>query len=410
MPIEPSAYESRHLAAQAASLYPTGLASSEEAGFTLDELRAEMKKLTWTKGDFRIVPYGILWFNMALETQRTNNGDYTLYAYSPDVRDGALAFQVNARSTRLGLDIAGPRIPRFHCAESGGKIEIDFWGQFAGGENKPGVLLRHAYWEVKSERFRLLAGQTWDVISPLYPGTLMYTVGWGGGNIGYRRAQLRAERYLALSDSALLTLQGCLAADLCCELAPSVSGDHAGWPVVEARVGVTLGPRGRGRRPITLGLSGHVGEQEFMYGVGPADDLIARTWSFNVDVRVPIGDRAGFQGEFFTGENLGTHLGGIIQGINTTVRHPIRASGGWLDVWYEWTPRLRSHVGYGIDDPLDRDVTAGRTYNQFIFANISRNLTDKLLVGFEYTFWRTLYDTVAPGNSDRFAFVAKYGF
>ena len=53
-----------------------------------------------------------------------------------------------------------------------------------------------------------MAGQTWDVISPLNPGMLMYSVGWEAGNIGYRRAQLRAERYVALSDSQLLTLQG----------------------------------------------------------------------------------------------------------------------------------------------------------------------------------------------------------
>ena len=30
--------------------------------------------------------------------------------------------------------------------------------------------------------FALLAGQTWDVISPLNPGMLMYSVGWDAGN------------------------------------------------------------------------------------------------------------------------------------------------------------------------------------------------------------------------------------
>ena len=49
--------------------------------------------------------------------------------------------------------------------------------------------------EVKDDDFRFLVGQTWDVISPLYPGMLMYSVGWDGGNIGYRRAQVRGERY-----------------------------------------------------------------------------------------------------------------------------------------------------------------------------------------------------------------------
>ena len=59
-------------------------------------------------------------------------------------------------------------------------------------------LLRHAYAEVKDDDFRLLAGQTWDVISPLFPSMLMYSVGWDAGDIGYRRAQVRGERYLQL--------------------------------------------------------------------------------------------------------------------------------------------------------------------------------------------------------------------
>lgn len=383
---------------------------NEEEYFSLDELRAEMRKLAWTKGDFRVVPYGVLWFNMAYETERTVDGDYTLFVLSRD-DEGEDAFHVNARATRLGIDVAGPSIPLLGCAPSGGKVEIDFFGAFAGGENKPGVLLRHAYWEVKDERFRLLAGQTWDVISPLYPGTLMYSVGWGGGNIGYRRAQVRGERYLALSDTALLTVQGALAADLFSELAPAVGGDHAGWPVLEGRVGMTLGPRGKHCRPITFGVSAHIGEQDFDFAPGdPLDDATARTWSVNADLRIPITDRFGFQGEFFTGENLGAYLGGIIQGINTTTTEPIRATGGWFELWYDWTDRVHSHVGYGIDDPIDADVTDGRIYNQFVFANVSRNLTDKFLVGFEYTSWRTLYDAKRPGESDRFAFVAKYGF
>ena len=40
--------------------------------FTLDELRGEMKKLAWTKGDFSIVPYGYLWGNTVYSTERTS--------------------------------------------------------------------------------------------------------------------------------------------------------------------------------------------------------------------------------------------------------------------------------------------------------------------------------------------------
>ena len=124
-----------------------------------------MKKLVWKKGDFTITPYGYLWAAMAYETERTNNGDYTFYVFSAQDQ-GEPTFHVDAKSTRIGFDVLGPRIACLNCAQSGGKVEFDFQGTLSP-ENKGSVLLRHAYWEVKDEEFRLLAGQTWDVISPL---------------------------------------------------------------------------------------------------------------------------------------------------------------------------------------------------------------------------------------------------
>ena len=50
---------------------PPAAPSDEVHYFDLDELRAEMKKLAWTKGDFTITPYGILWANLVEEAGRT---------------------------------------------------------------------------------------------------------------------------------------------------------------------------------------------------------------------------------------------------------------------------------------------------------------------------------------------------
>lgn len=380
---------------------------------TLDQLRAEMKKLAWTKGDYKIVPYGCFWASASYETERTFSGDVPFYVYSGDL-EGEDAFHVDAKSTRLGLDVVGPRLWPFACAQSGGKVEIDFQGSFIT-ENKGTVLLRHAYAEVKNEDFRLLAGQTWDVMSPLNPTTLMYTIAWGAGNIGYRHAQLRAERYLPVSDTMLLTLQGSLNHDVVNPpdyAGTTIRGDHSGWPVLMGRVGTTLGERGPGCMPVTLGVSGHYGEQSYDFPAPNAvDDATVKTWSVNADWRFPITERFGFQGEFFSGQNLAPYLGGIIQGINRTTREGIRSSGGWAEAWYFWTPVLHSHVGYSIDDPLDQDVpNGGRTYNDLIFANVIWDVTPTLLMGFETTIWQTLYKDQSPGESTRFEFVVKYGF
>jgi hypothetical protein len=402
----------------AASMAPAEATAPEAGGgefFTLDELRGEMRRLAWTKGDYTITPYGILWGSMAYESQRTSPGDYPLYV-PPDRADFNNQTHVDARSTRLGLDVVGPQIELFNDASSGGKVEFDFQRQL-DTENKPGVLLRHAYIETKNEDFRLLFGQTWDVISPLYPGLIMYSVGWGGGNIGYRRAQFRGERYLEISETLLFTAQGSLNTDIIADAPAGVMGQQAGWPVLEGRLAMTIGERGPGRTPMEFGVSSHVGET--IYDITAINRITRPTWSFNVDAKVPIAQRFGVQAEFFTGENLAAFLGGVLQGIDFgSVAHPgsldpIRSTGGWVDVYFDWTPRLHSHVGYSIDDPFDQDVTVGRTYNAFYFANLCFDLTPKCLVGLEFTSWRTMWVNNAAGdmgNSQRLEFAVKYGF
>jgi len=400
-------------------------APADEQYMTVDEMKDEMKKLVWTKGDFKVVPYGSLWGSVIYDTERSFPGPYTLYVYSASDQ-GESDFVIDTRRTRIGLDVAGPRIPFFANAESSGRLEIDFHGAFVV-ENKPGVLLRHAYGLIKNERFGLLAGQTSDVISPLYPGTLSYSVGWGGGNIGYRRAQVRLDRYLDLAPCWLATLQGSVNQNIISDLTGTagVRPEATGWPVIEGRLGFTYGPRGKGCHPAEFGFSGHIGEQGFDFTTAgpspfvlpPRDDVRVRTWSFNVDVRIPVTERWGLQGEYFTGENLSTFLGGVIQGVSPYTRRPIRACGGWGEVWYDLTPRLHSHAGFGIDDPFDVDIVEGRSYNHFIFANVSFDVISTFNVGVEVTSWKTLYRDVRPGHTDpepgesvQFEFTGKYNF
>ncbi len=392
--------------------------------FTWDQLRSEMEKLAWTKGDYKIVPYGSLRGSAAYETERTFPGAYTLFVPSAD-DEGEDAFIVDTRRTRIGLNVTGPRVPLLHGARTGGKLEIDFHGAFVV-ENKPGVLLRHAYGEVKDDDFRLLAGQTWDVISPLYPHVLNYSVGWGGGNIGYRRAQVRLERYLHFSQMLMFTVEGSINQNIVSDFnkTAGVRPEASAWPLLETRVAATLGRRGKGCSPIEIGASGHFGEQGFDFtATGPAplllpprDDARVRTWSVNADVRVPITSNLGFQGEFFTGENLSAFLGGIIQGVDLNSRRGIRTTGGWGEIWYDWTPKWHFATGFGIDDPRDNDLRTGKVYNQFIFANTTYDLLPKLNVGVEVTSWKTLHKDASlpanprPGDSVRFEFAGKYNF
>ncbi|MEN6405501.1 MAG: hypothetical protein ABFC77_03415 [Thermoguttaceae bacterium] len=394
---------------------------------TVEELRGEMKRMAWRKGDFSVTPYGILWGSSVYATQRTSPGSYTMFVQSGSTGQES-EFLVDGRNTRLGLDVLGPQIAWLDDAQTGGKVEIDFQNNalnVLSGENKSSVLLRHAYVETKNDEFRLLAGQTWDVISPLNPGMLLYSVGWCGGNIGYRRAQLRGERFWACSDTSLLTAQFCMASqafvDNMSTKTPSgtLSGEPSDWPILEGRTAWTIGDRGPDGLPITVGLSGHIGQQGFNYtyvdGGGKSvtdSDNRCRTWSGNLDIRIPITHRLGLQGECYVGENLGTFLGGIGQGVDPIGLNTIRDAGGWFEVWYFWTPTLHSHVGYSVDDPNDHDIHyfAGKTYNQFYYGNMILDVTKNFQVGLEVCSWRTLYRDELPGDSVQTECVVKYGF
>lgn len=96
--------------------------------------------------------------------------------------------------------------------------------------------------------------------------------------------------------------------------------------------------------------------------------------------------------------------------------------GGWIDIWYHWSIHSKSHLGCGLDHPENNDSLFGRTHNQFLFANISYDISKHLTTGFEVTRWMTHYQDqrfgqipdeqlmpVSPGESHTFQWMFKYG-
>lgn len=379
---------------------------------TYDEFNGEMKKLVWTKGQWKVVPFGILWGAIEYETQKTIPGEFPIYVQSPSVTDHS-AFYVDPRSTRFGLDVTGPGVRFLPDATIGGRLEFDFQ-RTLDTPNRAGVLFRQGYVEAKTDEYRLLIGQAWEVLSPLYPGSIMYIPGSGAGNLGYRRAQVRADRFFALSDDRLLTLQTSLNSNIISDFTndPFIVGREPGWPVLEGRVAYTWGQRtGPDAIPITLGISGHIGEQQFdLPPEAPTLRISEPTWSFCLDARIPLTKQFGVQAEFFHGSNLGAYMGGILQGIDRNTQEGIRSTGGWVDLWYDWRPDLHSHLGYSIDDPLNSDVTVGRIYNDFWFANVVYDFTKAFNVGFEVSYWKTHFVNLEPGDSLRFETAVRYFF
>ena len=350
---------------------------------------------------------------MIYATSRTYPGSFILYIES-DQTQGEPTFVLDARRSRVGIDVTGPKVDVLGGLTGGGKVEVDFLGGFTT-ENTTNLRLRHVYWQAKNDDWRFLTGQTWDVVSPLLPSTVNFSVGWDTGNIGFRRTQMRVERYLHTANGSILTLQCALAQNIVPDLASGsvatgVIRETGDWPEIQARAAFTFGGNEECRGPMTIGVSGHIGETGFDFtrespgplNLPPEDDARFRTWSIDADWTVPMTQRLGAHGEFFTGANLSQLLGGVGQGVCPCMRVPIRATGGWAEIWYDVTPCLQAHVGAGIDDPNDHDSLIGRTYNRSIYANMFLQLTDNLRTGFEVTAWRTGYHnlTLSDPNPD----------
>jgi len=376
--------------------------------------------IAWVKGDHRIIPYGILWGSARYDTSRASPGPYVLWVAS-SADEGEPTFEIDTRRTRIGLQLESLNVSAFGDAQLRGRVEIDFHGSFVV-ENKPGVLLRHAFGELVGDHWRLLAGQTDDIFSPLFPNSLNYSVGWAAGNIGYRRMQIRWEQEIDFSENVGCLIQAAIAQNIVSDFrtAQGVEPESTSWPILEGRVAFTLADLfalSPDAPAAVIGLGGHVGQQGFDFttaappplNLPPEDDARILTWSFNLDAQIPLTERTGVRGEFFFGDDLSTFLGGILQGVDPITRQPIRTYGGWVELYHHWTPRWHSYCGWSVDDPR-ANFPGARTYNQYLYVNATHDVTSHLNLGFEIRWWKTHFAGMPQGEAVHFEFAGAYTF
>jgi hypothetical protein len=349
--------------------------------------------------------YGRLKLDAAYDSSRIDNGNYAKWVRPDRGNNDKEQFSMTPRETRLGMRIYGPGGGEM---KTSGRVEVDFYG--AGEENKAGLMMRHAYLNLDwpEDKFSILAGQTSDVISPLYPDTLNYTVGWYAGNIGYRRPQVRLTKIYAVDKDTELKVEGALArtigrlSTILPEADQTDSGTDAGFPTMQVRVSATF--PSWGYKPTTIGVSGHWGKEEYDVSAG-GDRKKFDSWSLNLDLLQPVNKHLTLKGELFTGQNLGTYLGGIGQGVNTARLKEIGAEGGWIEAslgpWDKWS----FNVGISADN-ADSDDLVGmsgdkRELNQSIFGNVIYSVDKNTDIGFELSQWHTEYQGEDDGDSVR---------
>ena len=328
--------------------------------------------------------YGYVKLDTAYESSRTSPGEFAKWVLPDPATGEDGAYHATLNQTRLGLRLEPAGKARFLAS---GRVEIDFYGKV----QDPDPRIRHAYVTLAwpDAGFDIIVGQTSDVISPLNPQTLNYTVAWWAGNIGFRRPQIRISKYLATGGESELLLEGALTHNIYDTRVGSLVGEDAGL-AAQARLSFTF--PGIGTQPTTIGISGHRAEEDFTTG-----DVTTRSdsWSGDLDLTLPLTGTVRLQCELFTGAGLGPYLGGVGQGVDPIDFHGIKSRGGWLalNVVTPSRHRLRGfNAGVSVDDVDGADLApGGRELNRSIFANVLCALREKIELGVEISRWTTRY-------------------
>jgi len=358
----------------------------------------------WSSVDVQL--YGKIKLDAAYDSGRSNTGNFARWVNPGEKQRGDGQFNMTANETRLGLKFTGPQTEDL---KTSGLVEVDFYDTGAP-ETAPRPRMRHAYMNLEwpKKKLSVLAGQTWDVIAPLNPGTLNYTVLWWGGNIGFRRPQIRVTKGCSLNDSTELTLQGALLRTMgtaASPFDPGDAGEDAGFPSVQGRAAVTL-PFLGGRKS-TFGVSGHFGQEEYDT-TAAGDNHNIYSWSGNIDAKVPVNDWLTLKAEAFTGQNLAAYAGGIGQGVNVSGpggfadTSEIKSSGGWFAASMKPCDKWLFNVGASgelITGGVTLDGT--RTSNTCVFGNVIYEFNKHASVGFELSNWHTEYRGNSDGNDIR---------
>lgn len=374
----------------------------------------------------RISLYGILRMDAYAGDGRFNHTQFTYFALShdptvtPAVDEQDNWIDWTPRLSRLGVKVERDSLPLWPDAKVSGQFEFDFQNratsETSGLESESRELprLRHAFVRLQAGSFSFLAGQTWDLISPLWPVVNADGVMWNSGNLGDRRPQIRFGWDEPLGDEAKLNAAiafartGAIDRENLDSAAGDTmrDGDESARPMIQGRVGVSnlLGKR------LDVGLWGHYGWEQVNV------PLLGRrnfhTTGGGIDLRLKFLDLFTLSAEAWLGKNLNDLRGGIDQGVDAATAREIAARGGWVELVAQVADGVSVAAGAALDDPRNSGLSAAtarsRNFAPYVFHRI--DLGGGFTVGLEAIFWETSYLGVDDGRANRYSFFAAYSF
>lgn len=284
------------------------------------------------------------------------------------------------------------------------------------------------YGEVSDGRWRVVAGQNFDVFAPRDPDTLPTGKLAVTGNPGAYRPQFRLERNFEAGAGFGGVVQVAASAPITTALPDEVDVanlqteevvEDNGWPNLEARLNLGFGvpserAGGRRLRPVELGVSGLVGQLRVLDNIRPTDPLTldfdrtsVSVWGAAIDGQIALGRSFGISGELYTGQGLGEYMAGIFQTYNRASNKAVPTAGGWGQLYVYPADNLRLNLGYGIDNATDSGVF-GLQKNSAIFANVVWDVNAWLQLGLEGNYKFTIYDSF--GEKDAWVVISQVMF
>lgn len=372
----------------------------------------------------RLTFYGTLRMDGYYGTGRFNHTQFTYYANSPDAavspgtNDNHNWIDFTPRLTRFGLKVDRDSLPFWNAAKLNGVFEFDFQNratsEVSGLESESRELprLRHAYIKLTAGGFSFLAGQTWDLISPLWPVVNADGMMWNSGNLGDRRPQFRLGYDIPIDDAAFTTAVAVARTgaidrkNLDTGGDTMRDGDASGRPMLQGRIGLARLLEKR----VDLGVWGHYGWERTEAPIGGHSEF--HTGSVGGDLRIKIIDELTFSGEIWYGKNLSDVRGGIDQGINVTRGNEIASRGGWAELVAQLADPYQVAAGVGVDDPRDSSLSTAQQRSH----NIAPYLWNKVdfgggfAIGAEAIFWATDYLNVETGRANRYSLFVTWSF
>jgi hypothetical protein len=365
-------------------------------------------------GNNKLKFYGLLRLDMDIDSQRPNSPQSPLFIASPDPGLGgkpdAGNFSMHPRLTRFGVDYSGPQVSGLWGAQLSGKLELDF--ENGGSESRQIIRIRHAYMELKKGDVSFLAGQTWDLLSPLIPTVDNDTLLWNAGNIGDRRPQIQFSYQPKVGRGrwSIATAAGLTGAIDAQDLDNNTyrDGEESGKPDFQARVGYGQ-PLWVSEQSASFGVSTFYGWENTSKAIGGRTLFHAQ--ATNVDYTLPLSRIVSLRGEGWWGRNMSDIRGGAGQGINVTNGREIRGRGGWSELTLRLSRYYSLHPGFSVDSPVPSDVPiGGRTRNQVYYFGNRITPGGDFTIGADYLRWWTSFQGYKAALDNRINIFFQYAY